>query len=76
MFEKPSFLLTDPNCHCSSTFCLSLFILFRIAWWPSAGKELSSLLSPSAGLLHAVLIVCVPRAGCGIQLHEGLDGGF
>ena len=34
--------------------------LFRIAWWPSAGKELSSSLSACAVLLHVILIVCIP----------------
>ena len=38
------------NSHFSSAFCLSLtlFILFRIVWWPSVGKELSSWLSACA----------------------------
>ena len=31
-----------------------------MAWWSSAGKELSSWLSICAVLLHAVLNVCVP----------------
>ena len=34
--------------------------LFRIAWWPSAGKELSSWLSACAVLLNAIFIVCIP----------------
>ena len=33
-----------------------LFVLFRIAWWSSAGKELSSWLSDCAVLRYAVLI--------------------
>ena len=37
-----------------------LMILFRIAWWTSAEKELTSWLSDCAVLLYAVLIVCVP----------------
>ena len=36
-----------------------LFVLYRIDWWSSAGKELSSWLSACAVLLSAVLIVCV-----------------
>ena len=49
-------------CLCASVLFLSdfLFILFRISWWPSARKELSSWLSACAVLLCAVLIVCVP----------------
>ena len=37
-----------------------LFLLFRLAWWTSVGKELTSWLSACAVLLYAVLIVCVP----------------
>ena len=37
-----------------------LLILFRIAWWISAGKELISWLSVFAVLLYAVWSVCVP----------------
>ena len=36
-----------------------LFILFRIALWPSAGKELSSWLSNCAGFILCRLIVLV-----------------
>ena len=39
------------NCHCLSAVCLSLIycsILFRIALWPSVGKELSRCLSTCA----------------------------
>ena len=35
-----------------------LFALFRIAWLPSAEKELSSWLSSCAVLLYSALIVC------------------
>ena len=51
------------------------FFLFRAAWRPSAGKELSSWLSACAVLLYAVLIVCIPdcvRAGCEIRLYRFL----
>ena len=44
------------SCQCLSAFCLPfvfLYILLRIAWWPSAGKELSSCLSALA-----VFILC------------------
>ena len=41
----------------SSSFAFCSFILFRIAWWPPAGKELSSWLSACAVLLYAVLTV-------------------
>ena len=52
-------LLTVPRrCFCfDSIFVRFLFdynfllILFRIAWWPSAGKELSSWLSDLVGLI-------------------------
>ena len=37
-----------------------LLILFRIAWWTSVGKELTSWLSVCAILLYAILIVYVP----------------
>ena len=37
-----------------------LLILFRLAWWPSARKELSSWLFAFAVLFCAVLIICVP----------------
>ena len=37
-----------------------LFILFRITWWSSAGKELSSWFSLVLLLLYAVVIVCIP----------------
>ena len=36
-----------------------LFVWFRIAWWSSAGKELSSWLSACAVLLYAVLSLCI-----------------
>ena len=39
---------------------LWLFVHFRIAVWPSAGKELTSWLSAYAVLLNVVLIVCAP----------------
>ena len=42
----------------SSSFAFCSFILFRIAWWPPAGKELSPWLSACAVLLYAVLTVC------------------
>ena len=65
-------LLTVPRrCFCCGLFWLSvffgilfvfdfLFVLFRISWWPSAGKDLSSLLSACVAFLYAVLIVYVP----------------
>ena len=37
-----------------------LFILFMIAWWPSAVKELSTWLSAGAVLLYVVFIVYIP----------------
>ena len=37
-----------------------LFVLFRVAVWPSAGKALTSWLSTSVVLLYAVFIICVP----------------
>ena len=37
-----------------------LFTLFRIALWPSAGKELSTWLFTCVVLFSAVLVVCVP----------------
>ena len=46
------------NCQCSYAFCFSLN-LFKISLWPSAGKELTSLVKACAVLLYAVLIVCV-----------------
>ena len=59
------------NCQCSSAFCLSmtfLFILFRIAGWPSAGKVLSSWLSALT-----VLIVC--RLNC-VPFPFGVQGSM
>ena len=38
----------------------NLTILFKIAWWTSAGTELTSCLSACAVLLYVVLIFCVP----------------
>ena len=50
--------------YCSSAFCLQssdfLFLLLRMAWWPSAWKELSSWLSACIVLFYAVLTVRVP----------------
>ena len=37
-----------------------LSILFKIAWWPSAGKDLSSWLAALAVLIYAISIICVP----------------
>ena len=61
-----------------------LFILFRIAWWPSVGKSVSRCLSAFAVLLDTVWIVCVfvfvsrlvPGAGCGIRLYRFLIIAF
>ena len=44
------------NCQYSSAFRLLSFILFRIALWSSAGKELSPWLSTRAFLFYAVLL--------------------
>ena len=35
-------------------------ILLRLAWWQSAGKEVSSWLVSCVVLLYAILIGCVP----------------
>ena len=53
-----------------------LFILFRIAWWPSGGKELSAWLSACAVLHYAIFIVCTPfRFGvCGQYVEFDLIG--
>ena len=43
--------------------CLRLLVCllqFRIAWWPSVGKVVSSWLSACTVLLYFVLSVCVP----------------
>ena len=52
------------NCICSSasrcSLTMTVFIMFRIAWWTSAGKKLTSWLSACVAFLYAVLIVCVP----------------
>ena len=52
-----------------------LLVLFKIAWWTSAGKKLTSWLSACAVLLYVVLIFCVPflyavLEGCGIHLYR------
>ena len=62
------------RCFCCGLFELSLFVrclsvfdylfIFRIALWPSAGKELPSWLSACAVSLCAVLIICVPFPCC------------
>ena len=69
---SPVIILTVPRrCVCCCWFYVSvfalflfvfdfLFILFVIALWLSAGKELSSWISACADLLYAVFIVCVP----------------
>ena len=49
-----------------------LLILFRIAWWTSAGKELNSRLSTCAVLLNVVLFVFVFLSG----LVSGKDVEF
>ena len=56
-------------------------ILYRIAWWSSAGKELTPWLSACAVLLHAVLICFVPfpyvyGEGSGIRLYRFLIIAF
>ena len=51
-FQGGASVVVYSNSLCSLAFCLCLFvILFRIAWWPSAGKEL-------AVLLASVLVFC------------------
>ena len=67
-----SILRTVPRrCCCCSLFLFSLFVhfqfvfdtvclSFRIAWWPSVGKVLSSWLSACAVLLYSVLIARGP----------------
>ena len=52
-----------------------VFILFRIAWWPSAGKELSPWLSARVVFISCRLncmcffpVRCL-GAGCGIRLY-------
>ena len=49
-----------------------LSILFTIAWWPSAGKELSSWLSALAVLVLKCISDLVSRAGCEIRLYRFL----
>ena len=44
-FQGGASVVVYSRCHCSSVYFL--FILFRIARWPSAGKELSSWLTYS-----------------------------
>ena len=46
--------------HCLSFNFDNLLILFKIAWWTSSGKELTSLFSACADLLYAIWILCVP----------------
>ena len=41
-----------------------LLILFRIAWWTSCGKDLTSWLSACADLFLAVLIFCSIPVWC------------
>ena len=75
-----------PNCYCLSASCWSdgllIHVLFRIAWWTSAGKELTSWLSACAVLLYAVLIFfvflsrMVSGEGSGIRLYRFLTIAF
>ena len=55
-FQGAASVVVYSDCH--SVCIWHLFILFRIAWRPSA--ELSSCLSTCDVLLYAVLIICVP----------------
>ena len=55
--------ISEGSAHVSHSVLTTMkyvFILFRITWWPSARKVLSSWLSTRAVLLYAILIVCVP----------------
>ena len=53
-FQCSSSVAVSYACHCLSAYYL--FVLFRIALWSYAGKELSSWLSACAVLLYTVLI--------------------
>ena len=84
MFEWNSVVVYS-NCICSSasrcSLTMTVFIMFRIAWWTSAGKELTSWFSASVAFLYAVLIVCVPSrmaSGevCVIRLYRFLIIAF
>ena len=55
-FQGGASVVVYSSCQCLSAFCLC--VLFMIAWWPSAGKELSFWLFACAVLLYIVLIVC------------------
>ena len=69
--QPSNLLLTVPRqCFCCGLFFLSafirvlfvfefLFFLFRIAWWPFAGKELSSSFYACIVLFYAILHVIV-----------------
>ena len=41
-----------------------ILFLFKIAWWQSVGKEMSSWISTNAVLLYAILTVCIPFPFC------------
>ena len=72
------------HCHCLSAYLFVsdfLFALFRIVWWPSTGKELSSWLSICAVLcvIPSLMFVLLSRlmtlksfAGCEIRLYRFL----
>ena len=59
-----------------------LFIIFRIALWPSAGKEMSLghficvVLIVASSLLYVFLSHLVFGAGCGIRLYRFLIIAF
>ena len=69
-FQGDTSVVVYSNCHCSSTFCLVfdfLWDLFRIAWWSSVGKMLSSWHSACAVLLYSVLFVFLSHWMSGIE---------
>ena len=79
MFSSPDIasftVVVCSNCQCSSAFCWSdlLFILFRIAVWPSAGTELSPWLFTSVVFIFIVVLVIrlpFPLGVCGRVWHS------